>query len=253
MYAEERLRLIAEQARREGRVDVAGLAEQFGVTTETIRRDLSTLERQSLVKRVHGGAIPMERLGFEPGVAKRTGLMVAEKERIGKAAIAEVPIEGAILIDAGTTTAQFAQILPPDRELTVVTNCAPIAVAVAVKPRIKVLLLGGRVLGRTLAAVGDWTTAALSQIYIDVAFMGTNGFSAQRGLTTPDPSEAAAKRAMIDAARRTVVLADHTKFGADALMRFAALRDVDVLVTDTGLDPDLAAEIGGAGPRVVRA
>jgi len=253
MYAEERLRLITEQARRDGRVDVAGLAEQFGVTTETIRRDLSTLERQSLVKRVHGGAIPMERLGFEPGVARRSGLMVAEKDRIGKAALAEVPEEGAVLIDAGTTTAQFAQLLPPDRELTVVTNCAPIAVAVAVKPRIKVLLLGGRVRGRTLAAVGDWTTAALSQIYIDVAFVGTNGFSAQRGLTTPDPAEAAAKRAMIDAARRTVVLADHTKFGADALMRFAALRDVDVLVTDTGLDPDLVAEIEGAGPRVVRA
>jgi DeoR family transcriptional regulator, fructose operon transcriptional repressor len=101
--------------------------------------------------------------------------------------------------------------------------------------------------------VGDWTTAALSQIYIDVAFMGTNGFSAQRGLTTPDPAEAAAKRAMIEAARRTVVLADHTKFGADALMRFAPLRDVDVLVTDTGLDPDLVPEIEGAGPRVVRA
>jgi DeoR family fructose operon transcriptional repressor len=101
--------------------------------------------------------------------------------------------------------------------------------------------------------VGDWTTGALSQIYIDVAFMGTNGFSAQRGLTTPDPAEAAAKRAMIAAARRTVVLADHTKFGVDVLMRFAELRDVDVLVTDTGLDADLAGEIEDAGPRVVRA
>ena len=253
MYAEERLRLIVEQAKREGRVDVAGLAQQFGVTTETVRRDLSTLERQSLVKRVHGGAIPLERVGFEPGVTMRTGMMVAEKERIGKAAVAEVPTEGAILIDAGTTTAQFAQALPMDRELTVVTNCAPIAVVVAVKPLIKVLLIGGRVRGRTLAAVGDWTTGALSQIYIDVAFMGTNGFSAQRGLTTPDPAEAAAKRAMITAARRTVVLADHTKFGVDVLMRFADLRDVDVLITDTGLDADLAGEIEDAGPRVVRA
>ncbi|HSK91508.1 MAG TPA: DeoR/GlpR family DNA-binding transcription regulator [Euzebyales bacterium] len=253
MYAEERLRLIAEQARREGRVDVARLAEEFGVTTETIRRDLSTLERQSMVMRVHGGAIPTERLGFEPGVARRSGVMVAEKERIAKAAMAEVPDEGGILIDAGTTTAQLAQLMPTDRDLTVVTNCAPIAVTLAAKPRIKVLLVGGRVRGRTLAAVGDWTTRALSQIYIDVAFVGTNGFSTQRGLTTPDPAEAAAKRAMIEAARRTVVLADHTKFGADALMRFADLRDVDVLITDTGLDADLIADIQGAGPRVIRA
>lgn len=253
MYAEERLRLIAEQARREGRVDVAMLAEEFGVTTETIRRDLSTLERQSVVTRVHGGAIPTERLGFEPGVSKRSGVMVAEKERIAKAALAEIPDDGAVLIDAGTTTAQLAQAIPTDRELTVVTNSAPIAVTLAAKPQIKVLLVGGRVRGRTLAAVGDWTTTALSQIYIDVAFIGTNGFSVQRGLTTPDPAEAAAKRAMVDAARRTVVLADHTKFAADALMRFAELRAVDVLVTDTGFDADLVAEIEGAGPRVVRA
>lgn len=137
------------------------LAEEFGVTTETIRRDLSTLERQSVVTRVHGGAIPTERLGFEPGVSKRSGVMVAEKERIAKAALAEIPDDGAVLIDAGTTTAQLAQAIPTDRELTVVTNSAPIAVTLAAKPQIKVLLVGGRVRGRTLAAVGDWTTTAL--------------------------------------------------------------------------------------------
>jgi DeoR family fructose operon transcriptional repressor len=244
--------LIVELARREGRVDVARLADDFGVTTETIRRDLSTLERQAMVRRLHGGAIPTERLGFEPGVSKRSGVMVAEKERIAKAALEEVPDEGAILIDAGTTTAWLAEALPSERELTVVTNSATISVTLAAKPNAKVLMLGGRVRGRTLAAVGEWTTIALAQIYIDVAFVGTNGFSAQRGLTTPDPAEAAAKRAMIKAARRTVVLADHTKFGADALMRFADLRDVDVLITDTGLDTDLVGELEGAGPRVVR-
>lgn len=205
-----------------------------------------------MVRRLHGGAIPTERLGFEPGVSKRSGVMVAEKERIAKAALDEVPDEGAILIDAGTTTAWLAEALPSERELTVVTNSATISVTLAAKPNAKVLMLGGRVRGRTLAAVGEWTTIALAQIYIDVAFVGTNGFSAQRGLTTPDPAEAAAKRAMIKAARRTVVLADHTKFGADALMRFADLRDVDVLITDTGLDTDLVGELEGAGPRVVR-
>ena len=253
MYAEERLRLIAEQARRDGRVEVKPLAAHFGVTAETIRRDLSTLERQSVLTRVHGGAIPTERLAFEPGVASRASVMVAEKERIAKAALAEMPVDGAVLIDAGTTTALLAQALPSERELTVVTNSAPVAVTLAAKPLIEVLLIGGRVRGRTLAAVGDWTTAALAQVSIDVAFIGTNGFSVQRGLTTPDPAEAAVKRAMVGAAHRTVVLADHTKHGADALMRFADLRIVDVLVTDTGLPADVVAEIEGAGPRVVRA
>lgn len=253
VYVEERQQLIVDRARRDGRVDVADLAEAFEVTTETIRRDLSALEREGVLTRVHGGAVPVDRLGFEPGVARRSGVMVAEKSRIAKAAVAEVPDECAILIDAGTTTAWLAEELPAERELTVVTNSAPIASTMADRPATKVLLLGGRVRGRTLAAVGDWTTSCLDQIHIDVAFIGTNGFSVRRGLTTPDPAEAAAKRAMIAAARRTIVLADHTKFGADALMRFADLRDVDVLVTDTGLDEDLAAEVRGAGPRVVRA
>lgn len=253
MHVEERQQAIVAQARRDGRVDVATLAEAFNVTTETIRRDLSALERVNAVTRVHGGAIPVDRLGFEPGVARRSGVMVAEKSRIAKAAVDEVPDDCAILIDAGTTTAWFAEELPLERELTVVTNSAPIAVTMAGKPRAKVLLLGGRVRGRTLAAVGDWTTAALAQIHIDVAFIGTNGFSTRRGLTTPDPAEAAAKRAMMAAARRVVVLADHTKFGADALMRFGDLRDVDVLITDTGLDEDLSTDIHGAGPRVIRA
>ena len=112
MYAEERQQEIVGLARRNGRVDVAELAEHFGVTPETIRRDLTTLERHGALRRVHGGAIPVER-GFEPALAARDGVITAEKERIAKAALAEVPGEGAILLDAGTTTARLAAELPP--------------------------------------------------------------------------------------------------------------------------------------------
>ena len=234
-------------------MDVSRLADRFSVTTETVRRDLSTLERHGLLKRVHGGAIPIERLGFEPEVSLRSRLMTAEKDRIAKAAAVEIPEEGAVLLDAGTSTAALAAVLPPDRELTVLTNSPSIAMSLAVKPFLTVLLIGGRVRGRTLAAVGPAATDLLEQTHVDVAFMGTNGFSVERGLTTPDPAEAATKRAMIAAARRVVVLADHTKLGADALMRFAQLSEVDVLVTDSGLDAEMAEELEGAGPRVVRA
>jgi DeoR family fructose operon transcriptional repressor len=131
MYAEERQQEILREARAAGRVDVVTLAEQFGVTTETIRRDLTVLERAGVLRRVHGGAIPVERLGFEPAVATRDEVMTAEKERIAKAALAELPQDGAIVIDAGTTTGRLVQALPPDRELTVIVNSPPLATGFA--------------------------------------------------------------------------------------------------------------------------
>jgi len=251
MYPEERQQLIVEHARTAGRVDVATLADTLDVTTETIRRDLKVLERHGLLRRVHGGAIPVERLGFEPALAARDSVLTAEKERIAKAALAELPDEGSILLDAGTTTARLAEALPHDRELVVLTNGLPIAMSLSTWPNLTVLLVGGRVRGRTLAAVDAWALHALADSYVDVAFMGTNGISTTRGLTTPDTTEAAAKRAMISAARRCVLLADHTKVGNDCLARFASLDDIDVIITDSGIDPDDAEDLRAGGPKVV--
>lgn len=253
MYAEERQQEIVRIARASGRVEVAGLAETLDVTAETIRRDLTTLERAGVLRRVHGGAIPVERLGFEPALATRDTVLTVEKERIAKAALAEVPEDGAIILDAGTTTSRLAHALPADRELTVVVNSPVIATLLGTRTNLNVLLLGGRLRGKTLATVDDWALRPLTDMYVDVAFLGTNGCSVERGLTTPDPAEAAVKRAMIHAARRCVVLADHTKVGNDYLARFGALSDVDTLVTDTGLDDGLAEEIEAIGVRVVRA
>jgi DeoR family transcriptional regulator, fructose operon transcriptional repressor len=253
VYAEERQQYIVGLARANGRVDVVELAAELSVTTETVRRDLTVLERQGVLRRVHGGAIPIERLGFEPALAARSGVMTAEKDRIAKAALAELPDEGAILLDAGSTTARLAEQLPGDRALTVVTNALPLALSLATRPNITVLLLGGRVRGRTLAAVDSWATDALAETFVEVAFVATNGLSVRRGLTTPDHAEAAVKRAMIQSARRCVLLADHTKVGVDHLARFGELEQVDTFITDTGLDDRAAAEIESAGPRVVRA
>jgi DeoR family transcriptional regulator, fructose operon transcriptional repressor len=253
MYAEERQLWIVERARTNGRVEVAALAEELRVTTETVRRDLTTLERHALLRRVHGGAIPIERLGFEPALAARDTVLTAEKERIARLALAELPDEGTILLDAGTTTARLADALPSDRELVVLTNALPIAMSLSVRPNITVLLLGGRVRGRTQAAVDAWALQALADSYVDVAFIGTNGISPERGLTTPDTTESAVKRAMIRAARRSVVLADHTKVGQDHLSRFAALDEIDTLITDSGLDAKVAEELRALGPKVLLA
>jgi DeoR family fructose operon transcriptional repressor len=253
MYAEERQQRILEVARELGRVEVASLTRLLDVTSETVRRDLTALERHGLLRRVHGGAIPLDRLGFEPGIAVRDSVLTAEKERIAKAAFDQLPAEGSILLDAGTTTARLADALPTDRELTVVTNSLPIAMKLSTRPNLTMLVLGGRVRGRTLAAVDVWATRALQETFVDVAFIGTNGFSVERGLTTPDSTEAAVKAAMIKSARRAIVLADHTKFGNDNLIRFGSLEDVELLITDTGLDPSHVQSLESTGMQVIRA
>jgi DeoR family fructose operon transcriptional repressor len=253
MFAEERQQEIVRRARQAGRVDVSSLSIELDVTSETVRRDLTALERAGLVRRVHGGAIAIERLGFEPGVSARETVLTEEKARIGKAALAELPDDGAILIDAGTTTRQLAEMLPGDAELMVVVNSPQLATVLARRANVTVMMLGGRVRSRTMAVVDDWATTALAGIHADVAFMATNGISVERGLTTPDLTEAAVKRAIMAAARRTVLLADHTKIGIDYFARFGDLAAVDTFITDSGADAELVDEISEAGPRVVLA
>jgi DeoR family fructose operon transcriptional repressor len=253
MYAEERHRRIAERARGEGRVEVAEVATWLGVSTETVRRDLSALEGQGVLRRTHGGAVPVERLVVEPEVAERMSAMSEEKRRIAKAALRFLPRRGSVLMDAGTTTAALAELLPAGRELTVVTNSLPIAGLLAQQPSVEVIMAGGRVRARTLAAVDDLAVRFLHDFVPDMAFIGTNGLTVQRGATTPEASEAAAKRAMIRTARRAVLLTDHTKVGQEHFARFADLGEIDVLVTDSGLEAEAAEAFEEAGVEVVRA
>jgi DeoR family fructose operon transcriptional repressor len=241
------------RTRSAGRVDVASLAEEFAVTPETIRRDLTVLQRAGHVRRVHGGAIPLERFGFEPTLSARAVTFTSEKQRIAKAALAELPEAGAILLDAGTTTHEFAAIIPGDRELLVVVNSPEIAMTLSDRSNLTVFMLGGRLRQRTWAVVDEWATRLLENVRVDVAFMATNGVSIERGLTTHDPAEAQVKRSMMAAARRVVLLADHSKIGTDYFASFGELAAVDVVVTDSNIDRELIEELSDAGPRVVLA
>lgn len=143
MYAPERQQEILRLAREGGRVDVVSLAEEFQVTAETIRRDLKALDRAGLVRRVHGGAIPAGRLDFEPDLAEREATAADEKDRIARAALAELPPGGTLILDAGTTVARLAAALPLEAELTVVTHSLPIAARLADHPGIQLHLVGG--------------------------------------------------------------------------------------------------------------
>jgi len=253
MYAPERQQAILGLARSDGRVEVNGLADLFDVTPETIRRDLTSLERRGVLSRVHGGAIPVDRLNMELAVSERFSMHAAQKDRIAKAALDQLPDGGSIIIDAGTTTVRFADILPTDRALTVVTHGLPIAGLLAERPNITLHLIGGQVRPGTLAAVGSWAEREYAGVFADLAFAGTNGISAARGLTTPDIAEAAVKRALMRSARRTVVLADHSKFGRDDFAHVSDLSEVDTIITDSEVDADMVREFEDAGPEVLRA
>lgn len=253
MYAEERQAAIVSRARAAGRVEVAELAEVLDVTPETVRRDLTALERAGLLRRVHGGAIVVDLFGFEPALSVRETVNIEAKGRIAEAAVAQLPEEGAIALDAGSSTFRLAELLPHDRALTVVTNSLPIASLLANRKELTVHMVGGRVRGRTLATVDNAALTYLASVFVDVAFLGINGFSIARGLTTPDSAEAAVKSAFVASARRRVLLADHSKFETAHFAHVADLADIDVIITDSALSDDAASEIEAAGPKVVRA
>jgi DeoR family fructose operon transcriptional repressor len=240
LYAEERQQAIADLLTQRGRLSVTELADRFTVTTETVRRDLSTLERAGIVRRVHGGAIPAASLSvLEVAVNERDQAQSDQKDRVAEAALAYLPTNGgSVLLDAGTTTARLAGLLPLDLPYTIFTNAVPIAGRLAGRANVDLHLLPGRVRRTTQAAVGEDTVAAISRLRTDVAFVGTNGLSIAHGLSTPDQSEAAAKNAMIRSAQRVVVLADSSKIGHESTVRFGDLEQVDVLITDDGLSSD---------------
>ena len=253
MYAEERQQAIARLVTQRGRLSVNQLAREYDVTTETVRRDLSTLERLGLVRRVHGGVVPPGSLSLiESGIRERDHVNTETKERIARAALDRLPpAGGTILLDAGSTTVRLANLLPPDRELTVVTHAVPIAARLAGLAHLELRLLPGRVRPTTQAAVGPDTVQALSHLRVDVAFLGTNGITADHGLTTPDPDEAAVKRAIVGCGHLVVALADASKFGLETAVRFASPGDLDVVITDDGAPAGERRALTQAGIEVV--
>jgi len=257
MYATERQQLIEHLVATEGRVVVVDLARRFGVTTETVRRDLDHLEAGGHIRRVHGGAVARTKVSTaETSLAERTQQRGDVKLAIAARALDAVGADdgGSIYIDAGTTTAALAHLLVQRsagiRPLEVVTHSMTIAHLLAGAPGLGLTAIGGRVRGLTAAAVGAQTVDAISRLRPDLAFIGTNGLSATFGLSTPDPDEAAVKRAIISAARRVVVLADADKFDAELLISFARLDDLDILATDAAPGGELADRLEAADVEV---
>lgn len=253
-HRDDRLRHIVTYTRQQGRADVVDLAGRLGVASETIRRDLTALEEQGLVRRAHGVAFPVDNAGFETSMDYRSSHLVPDKRRIAAAVVELIGAAPAVYLDDGFTPHLIAQhLVTSGKSLTVVTSSIPVASTLAGNEAMTVIMIGGDVRRRTLGTVGPWATNMLAGLLVDVAILGANGISRERGLTTPLPMVSEFKSQVMAHSRRNVFVGVHTKFGVDSFSRFAEVSDFDTLVTDRGLSSYEAKRYADAGPRVIRA
>jgi DeoR family fructose operon transcriptional repressor len=211
------------------------------------------MQGRQLLRRVHGGAVPVERMNHEPMVEARDTVNAEEKLRIATMAVAEVPERGSVIIDSGSTGQRLAEVFPVERDVHVVTNSLVTALTLSRRGQQDLTVLGGAVRTKRLAMVDETTREELKDMAIDALFISCDGLSFQHGLTTPYREEYTLKRAMIERANRVVALVDQSKFGNVQMFGFAAFDEIDVLVTDTRVDPEAVEILTGHGITVHRA
>ena len=230
----ERRQQISALVRERGSVQVAPLAARFGVSVQTIRKDLHFLEKRGVAERSYGGAISADavNVAVEPSVETKRAINIDEKARIGALAASMVKPGDSIVLDSGTTALQIAHHLPDDEDITVLTNDLDIVCALARKERITVVMLGGTLRRRNRAFYGAQTVGALDDLHVDKLFLGVDGFDLERGITTHFEPEAMLNRKMVQAARQVIAVTDRSKFGRVCLHRILNVGEIDDLVTD---------------------
>jgi DeoR family fructose operon transcriptional repressor len=230
MLAAARHSAIIAKLQRERIVRVADLAQMLGVSLMTIRRDIEALDAAGAVQKIHGGA----RLSgwastHEPGFELKVTQLHEEKKAIAREAAAQIREGMAVGLSAGTTTWALAQLLAGGPRVTVVTNSGRIADVFYYGSSESTVILTGGERTPSDALVGPLATSALKRLHVDVLFLGVHGVDADAGFTTPNVLEAETDRAFVAAARRVVVLADHTKWGTYGISTIAALDEADEL------------------------
>ena len=245
MLAQQRQAAILDRITARGGVRVADLVAEFDVSDMTIRRDLEVLAERGVIHKVHGGATTiLPGAADEPGYAAKTELQIQEKIAITLRAAEFVRPGTAIALSAGTTTARLAHRLTDVPELTVVTNSIPVADVFYRGGRSdQTVVLTGGVRTPSDALVGPVAVAAIRSLHVDLLFLGVHGMTEGAGFTTPNLLEAETDRALVAAAERLIVLADHTKWGTVGLSSIVELTDADVLVTDDLLDGEARAAL----------
>jgi DeoR/GlpR family transcriptional regulator of sugar metabolism len=232
---------------------VADLVETLGVSDMTIRRDLELLHERGLLEKVHGGAAAIEGSSlFEPGFTVKSSLMQSEKAAIAATAASLVAPGTAIAISAGTTTFALGRGLVDVPGLTVLTNSVPVADALYREGRPdQTVILSGGVRTPSDALVGPFAVEVIRSLHVDMVFMGTHGIDPRSGFTTPNILEAETNRALIEAGRRLIVLADHTKWGIVGISSVARLEEADTIITDSGLEFAAQNQLASAVRRLI--
>lgn len=241
MPNERRVR-IRDYIDAHGEATVAELLELCGnCSSMTLWRDLNALEKEGSIKRTRGGAISMR--SIQPDVeglySQRAQEYTAEKRRIARAAMPYVQPGLSVYMDAGSSVMNLAKCLP-DQHFTILTSGANIAIELSQRRACNVIAVGGQISGNTLSCSGPQAEAFVDQVNIDTAVMATSGYSDTSGFTSGSFSERELKRKVIEKASRVVMLMDHSKLGRSLPFTFAALADVDVLITDEPLPSDAA-------------
>jgi DeoR family transcriptional regulator of aga operon len=249
MRQSDRFNHIIKQLSVQGSVAVGDLVDDMDVSAATIRRDLALLEQQRLLARTHGGAVAHGVL-YELPLRYRSADRRDQKTRIARAAAARVPDGAAIGMTGGTTTTEVARVLSERRRLTVVTNSLSIASELAVRPNLKLVVTGGVARPESYELVGPLAESALASLNLDLVLVGVDGISVDEGFTTHHEVEAHTNYALIERARRVVVVADSSKLGQVAFARLCRVDQVHELISDTGAAPAEAEAIRAAGVEV---
>lgn len=243
---------ILDRVAENGSVDVVGLARDFGVSAATVRRDLQALHGQGLLRRTHGGALPRP-AGLELPIQYKETRQHREKRAIGLAAAGLVQDGDVVGMTGGTTATEVARALADKRGLTVLTNALNIAAELVARSDLRLVVVGGNARHASYELVGPAAEAMIAQYHLDVAFVGTDGFTVNEGCTTHDEMEAHTDLAFIGQAARTVVIADSTKIGKVTFARICGTEVIDTLVTDSGMDAGVRSATEAAGVEVIAA
>src|ERR1700739_1705214 len=236
-----------------GTLNVGELADRFGVSVVTIRKDLDELEAEGLLERTFGGAVFSHRSRFNKSFLQRTREHRQEKHAIAAAAFEYVQNGDTIVLDAGTTTLALAQLLKRHVKSVFIITCSLPAALELSSAGYDILLLGGMVRNKSLALLGRETLWMLDRYRADKAFLGSSGFTIEKSPTPPNPDDAQIKEAIMRVSLEKYVLVDSSKFGDQCLTRFAHLRDVALTITDSHLPKAKvkALEASGATFRIV--
>jgi len=241
---------ILEIARRDGRVTVEGLASHFGVTLQTIRRDLTDLAEAGRLERVHGGAVlPSGTINI--GYEERRSLNPDAKAAIARSCAARIPDDISLFLNIGTSTEAVAQELSHHRNLMVVTNNMNVANILAANHDCEIFVTGGNLRRADGGLVGNLASETIRQFKFDLAVIGCSALDRDGDLLDFDIQEVGVSQAIIRQSRKTFLVADHSKFTRSAPARIASLSEIDTFFTDRPLPPDLASSCAAWGTEVV--